>query len=199
MSETINKNEVIEFFDERAAGWDSDLVHNDAKIARILDAAGVTEGKSVLDVACGTGVLFPDYFARNVGRLVGADISPKMLEEAGRKFTDSRLELICGDVQEIAFAEPFDCVVIYNAFPHFPNPELLIEKMAAALKPGGSLTIAHGSGRAAIDAHHHGCASHVSLGLMEADKLAAIMGRHFDISSCVSEDDIYFVSGTKKV
>ena len=62
----IETKEVIKFFDRLAPGWDADMVRNDAIIGTILDNAGVTEGKVVLDVACGTGVLIPDYLKRRV-------------------------------------------------------------------------------------------------------------------------------------
>ena len=43
------------------------------------------------------------------------------------------------------------------------------------LKPGGTLTVAHGMSREKIDAHHHGTARHVSNGLMPAEELAEIL------------------------
>ena len=57
----INKNEVIEFFDRLAPSWDADMIRHDDVIDLILDNAGVKSDIRVLDVACGTGVLFPDY------------------------------------------------------------------------------------------------------------------------------------------
>ena len=62
----IETKEVIEFFDRLASGWDAEMVRSDEIIRIILDNAGVTAGKNVLDVACGTGVLIPDYLERNV-------------------------------------------------------------------------------------------------------------------------------------
>lgn len=57
--------------------------------------------------------------------------------------------------------------------------------------------MAHGSSRAAIDAHHHGAASHVSNGLMEADALAAIFAKHLRVKEILSTDEIYQVVGEK--
>ena len=57
----IDKEEVIAFFDRLAPGWDAGLVRNEEIIKQILDNAEISAGKSVLDVACGTGVLVPYY------------------------------------------------------------------------------------------------------------------------------------------
>ena len=54
------------------------MIRSAAIIGKILDGAGVAAGKDVLDVACGTGVLFPDYLQRQVGSLTAIDISPEM-------------------------------------------------------------------------------------------------------------------------
>ena len=60
----MDKKDVIEFFDGLAASWDAELVRSDEIIGIILDNGGIKEGVKVLDVACGTGVLIPDYLAR---------------------------------------------------------------------------------------------------------------------------------------
>jgi demethylmenaquinone methyltransferase/2-methoxy-6-polyprenyl-1,4-benzoquinol methylase len=193
----IETKEVIEFFDRLAPGWDADMVRNDAIINTILDNAAVTEGKDVLDVACGTGVLIPDYLKREVASVTGIDISPKMAEIARAKYPQPEVTILCGDVETTDFGKLFDCIVVYNAFPHFPDPERLIARLAERLKPGGSLTVAHGMSREKIDAHHHGTASHVSNGLMPADDLAAIFGKHLTVTTVISDERMYQVVGKK--
>ena len=173
----IETKDVVAFFDRLAPGWDAEMVRNEGIISTILDNAGVSEGTKVLDVACGTGVLIPDYLKRNVASVTGIDISPKMAELARAKFPQEQVTILCGDVEATAFEDPFDCVVVYNAFPHFPDPDRLIRKLSSLLKTGGTLTVAHGMSREKIDAHHHGAASHVSNGLMSAEDLAAIFGK----------------------
>ena len=194
----IETKEVIAFFDRLAPGWDAEMVRNDEKINTILDNAGVTAGKDVLDVACGTGVLIPDYLKRNVASVTGIDISPKMAEIARAKFPQPEVAILCGDVETTDFARQFDCVVVYNAFPHFPDPERLIARLAELLKPDGTLTVAHGMSREKIDAHHHGTASHVSNGLMPADDLVEIFGKHLSITTVISDERMYQVVGIKR-
>ena len=194
----IEKKDVIAFFDERAGDWDAGMVRSDEKIARILDNAGVRPGSRVLDVACGTGVLIADYLRRDVQSVTAVDISPEMIRVARSKYPQENVTFVCGDAETAELGAGFDAVVIYNAFPHFPSPDALIARLASLLVPGGRLTVAHGSSRAAIDAHHHGAASRVSNGLMEADALAAIFARYLRVTDVISTDEMYQVVGEKE-
>ena len=71
----MEKKDVAEFFDRCAPWWDSDLIRNEAVIQLILDNSGITGGMDVLDVACGTGVLFPDYLKRGVESVTGIRVA----------------------------------------------------------------------------------------------------------------------------
>lgn len=117
----------------------------EAIIDKILDNAGVKAGSRVLDVACGTGVLIPDYLKREVASVTGVDISPEMIKIAVETHKAENIHFICGDVEELNFGEAFDAIVIYNAFPHFPDAERLIARLSNALAPGGILTAARPS------------------------------------------------------
>ena len=192
----MNKQDVIHFFDHLASHWDADLIRHDDVIDIILDNAEVRPGISVLDVACGTGVLFPDYLKREVGSITAIDISPEMAKIAAGKFP-GQVEVLCGDVETTDFGKKFDCIVVYNAFPHFPDPENLIRVLSGLLNPGGTLTVAHGMSRAAIDHHHEGAASKVSVGLMHEDQLAEIFSAYLTVTAKISTDQMYQVTGRK--
>lgn len=195
----MQKSDVIEFFDRCAPNWDADMIKNDAIIGKILDHAEVGEGMAVLDVACGTGVLFPYYLERGVASVTGIDISPEMAKIAAGKYADEpKIQVICGDVEDTKFEGKFDRIVVYNAFPHFPDPRQLIAKLASLLKDGGRLTIAHGASRESIDDHHKGSASKVSNGLMSADSLKALFDPHFEVEVMISNSRMYQVSGVKR-
>ena len=191
----MNKNDVIAFFDRLAPQWDADMIKSDAIIHKILDNAKVCPGARVLDVACGTGVMIPYYLERNVASVTAIDISPEMARIAAEKFPQENVEVLCGDVETAQFPEYFDCIVIYNAFPHFPEPEQLIRRLSGLLKPGGTLTVAHGMSRAHIDAHHQGAASRVSIGLMHEDALAAIFRKYLHLTTKLSNNTMYQISG----
>ena len=195
----MNKRDIIEFFDRCAPNWDADMIKSDAIIGKILDNAEVSAGMDILDVACGTGVMFDYYLDRNVASVTGIDISPEMARIAARKYADeNRVEVICADVEEAKFDRKFDRIVVYNAFPHFPKPKRLIKNLAGLLKEDGRLTIAHGMSREAIDNHHSGAASKVSNGLMAAESLKRIFDAHFDVEVMISNRHMYQVSGVKR-
>ena len=193
----IDTKDVIEFFDRLAPGWDGGMVRDEAVIAAILDAANVAPGAHVLDVACGTGVLIPDYLGRGAASVTAIDVSPQMIRIAREKFAgEDRVRFLCGDAQEWDFGRRFDCILIYNAFPHFSQPEKLFKNLSRQLRPGGRLTVAHGMSRERINAHHSGGAQHVSYGLMSAKDLAALMAPFVAVDQVLSDDSMYLVSGT---
>ena len=195
----MEKQDIIEFFDRCAPTWDAEMIKSDVKIGKILDNAEVGAGMDILDVACGTGVMFDYYLKRDVASVTGIDISPEMAKIATEKYAaEEKVQVICGDVEEHAFARKFDRIVVYNAFPHFPYPKRLIKILAGLLKEDGRLTVAHGMSREAIDGHHSGAASKVSNGLMSAESLKRIFDAHFDVEVVVSSRHMYQVSGVKR-
>ena len=192
----MEKKDIIEFFDRCAATWDADMIKSDVIIGKILDNAEVGPGMDVLDVACGTGVMFDYYLQRDVTSVTGIDISPEMAKIAKEKYAaEPRVQVLCGDVEEYAFDRKFDRIVVYNAFPY---PKRLIKILAGLLKEDGRLTVAHGMSREAIDGHHSGAASKVSNGLMSADSLKKIFDAHFDVEVVISNRHMYQVSGVKR-
>ena len=194
----MNKKEIRAFFDRAAPDWDSHLVVDNEKINFILNKAGIAENCTVLDVACGTGVLFPHYLHRNVSHVTGVDISPNMTRIAAAKNRDIRVEVICADIETLPVHRRCDCCVVYNAFPHFPHPQALIACLASWVTPGGRLTVAHSMSLAALKKHHEGPAEHVCREMLEAHELAKLFAPWFAVDCAVSDDEKYVVSGVRK-
>lgn len=192
----MEQQDVIRFFDRCAPSWDVGLVRNEAVISTILDNAGVRAGVDVLDVACGTGVLFPDYLQRGVASLTAIDISPEMVKIAQQKFP--KVRVLCGDVEQTEFDRCFDVIMIYNAFPHFPDPARLIGRLARWVKPGGRLSVAHGMSREKLLRHHSDTASRVSVDLLEENELAALFAPYFDVDTVISDERMYQVAGRRR-
>ena len=191
----MDRNEIIAFFDRLADNWDEGNLRNEEVIAEILQKGGIGKGKKVLDVACGTGVLFPDYI-RLGADVVGIDISENMVKKAREKFPD--IQVYCGDASSFEFENDFDAVMIYNAFPHFIDAEKLIENLFLALKTSGRLTVAHGLSEKELEECHSGSAKNISVPLVKKEVLAEIMTPWFEVDVLISDDRMYMVSGVKK-
>lgn len=192
----MDKKDVISFFDKYASTWDKNMQRNEAVISKILDIAEIEKGKSVLDVACGTGVLLADYFKREVSYVTAVDISPEMAKIAAEKFPKAKV--ICADAQNYNFESDFDCIVIYNAFPHFTDENKLFENLSKHLKHGARLTVAHGASRERIIKCHEGAAKSISKVLVTAQELKEKMDEYVSVDNIISDEEMYLVSGIKK-
>lgn len=192
----MNKDTIKEFFNGFAPRWDNEPIADIEIINTILDNAKICENIDVLDVGCGTGVMFPFYLERNVNSITAIDLSPEMVKIAKSKFPQA--DVICDDAENIIFDKQFDVVMIYNAFPHFPKPEKLIENLSKALKSGGRISIAHGMSKKELDEIHMKSAGRVSNILPESDELAEILKPYFNVDIKISSEKMYQVTGTKK-
>ena len=192
----MNKDTIKEFFNGFASTWDNEPIADIKIINTILDNANVCENIDVLDIGCGTGVMFPFYMERNTKSITAVDLSPEMVKIAKGKFPQA--DVICGDAENIALDKQFDVIMIYNAFPHFPSPEKLIENLSKAIKSGGRISIAHGLSKKELDEIHMKSAGYVSNILPECDELAEMLKPYFNVDIKISNDKMYQVSGTKR-
>lgn len=191
----MDKKEIIAFFDKLASDWDDYNIRNEEVIAEILSKGGLKDGAEVLDVACGTGVLFPDYLKAGAV-ITGVDISENMVKTAREKFPETHV--ICADATDFQFDKKFDVIMIYNAFPHFDEPQKLIKNLAQALKPNGRFSIAHGISEKELTECHSGSAKNVSVPLVKKEVLAEMLKPYLDVDTMISDDRMYMVSGVKR-
>jgi SAM-dependent methyltransferase len=113
---------------------------------RMLDAAGVTTGSRVLDVAAGAGGQSLAA-ARRVGpsgHVLATDISPAILEYAAKAAADAGLLNVTTrelDGEDLAVeAGAFDAVISRVGLIYFPDQQQALAGMRAALRPGGRLS-----------------------------------------------------------
>ena len=147
-----------EYFDSYAHKWDQ-ICHTDTedKLKKLIRSLRLKKGSQVLDLGCGTGVLFPHILKSigDKGRLFGLDFSPKMLMEAKRKSQNKNIILICAPAEKLPFIpESFDYVIAFASFPHFENKAKALKEISRVLKKGGKLFIAHLLGRKELKEHH---------------------------------------------
>ena len=194
----MDKNKIKEFFNNWASRWDDDMIKNDVIMNIILDNAKVSEGKNILDVACGTGVMIDYYLERKVNSVTGVDFSEKMCEIASEKYhNNNKVIIICEDIEKYTSDIKYDAIIVYNSFPHFSNAEGLISHLSNLLKKDGILTIAHGMSREVINSHHSNVSMDIKTDLLEAQELADVFSKYLEVTTIISNENMYQVAGRK--
>ena len=193
----IDKNKVRDFFDSLANQWDEGTNINEEIKDKIFANAKIEKGNCVLDVACGTGVLIPHYFDAGVSFVTAIDLSPEMVRIASEKYHSEKTKFICGDATVHRFTKKYDNVVIYNAFPHFGDPDKLIANLSSCLKQGGYFTIAHSMSREKINMHHENIDTDLFVDLPTIDELSIMVGKHLRVTTTVSDEKMYQIVAEK--
>ena len=120
-------------------------IRNREALNRIVEISGAGPEDSVLDVACGPGLLVC-AFARVVRHATGIDLTPAMLEQARelekqRVLSNVTWEL--GDVLPLPFDDgSFSIVSARFAFHHFLDPLAVLKEMRRVCKMGGRIVVA---------------------------------------------------------
>ena len=100
-----------------------------------------SSGLDILDVGTGTGY-FAILLSRKGHRLTGIDLTPAMIEEAGRLAADSGAapRLLVMDAQATTFDDgSFDAVITRNLTWTLPDPAKAYREWFRILRPGGVL------------------------------------------------------------
>ncbi len=186
-----------EYFDNIAPNWDNFSVNNPEGVKTVISLGNIEENNKVLDIACGTGVLFNGILAKKPSSLWGIDLSAKMLDEAAKKHDDSRISLWAGDFNSFDQYD-FDRAFVYRAYPHFPDKEAFAKKLCSLLNTGGRFIIAHNESRHAVNHRHSGGAAHISDILAPVAEESLYFKDLFNIDITADTDYLYIISGTKK-
>lgn len=190
-------DKMKDFFNNLAEDWDNHSKGDPEKMERIFNTAELKDNSKILDIACGTGVLEEFLLKHNPHSILAVDLSEKMIEKAKSKYKDPKITFLCENVFNLK-NEKFDFIIVYNAFPHFLEPEKFIEHISTLLNENGQFVICHGMGRKHLNDHHKRTANEISLGLKPASEVAELISPHFNIKSVIEEEHIYIVYGTKK-
>ncbi|HVZ82882.1 MAG TPA: methyltransferase domain-containing protein [Terracidiphilus sp.] len=117
----------------------------DALLALMAGCAALPPESTLLDVACGPGIV-SCFFANRVRHVTGLDTVPAMLERA-RHFQQEKqltnLDWVHGQSDALPFADAsFDCVVSRFALHHFLDPLAALREMKRVCRRGGTVLIA---------------------------------------------------------
>ena len=187
---------IAEYFDSLAESWDSQAQHSQTGINAMLTLADLQAGIRILDAGCGTGVL-EDYLTPfHPSQVTGVDVSERMIQVAMKKHPESRY--ICADILEYECEQPFQTVLIYNAFPYFLKRSPVLAKTAECLESGGRLMIFHNQSREEMNAHHATMPEGLSMVLPSAHTLAGMLEDRYNVDIVVDTPQFYAVSGIKR-
>ena len=122
-----------------------DYAEDHADGVRMIEVHLKQTGRSsfrVLEVGSGT---HPHLAWLEYCDVVALDINSSLLEFGSLYFGDGflhRLAFICADAMNVPFREnSFDVIVMFSTLHHFPEPEILLARLAKLLRPGGLIAV----------------------------------------------------------
>jgi len=139
-------NEVAPRYHKR---WASVSIGPFQSTAKLIELVDINKGDTVLDLACGTGVVTKKIRNKvgNLGYVVGADTSITAIKIA-KKWNERKtnLDFVNIDAEKFSFLKKFDIVTCQYALFFFPNAQKALKNMRNSLKKSGKIGISvHGS------------------------------------------------------
>jgi len=144
------------YFDKQASIWKHNYPPDVLNRAyEILCSLGIKKGERILDLGCGSGVLFPtfDELTGDMGTVSGLDFSLEMLKAVHDESV--KAVRICAEASNIPIADSsFDRVIAFASFPHFIDKKSVCTETNRVLKPGGQFHVIHLSSSKQLRLHH---------------------------------------------
>lgn len=113
---------------------------NPLRLGYITESAEGLEGKKILDVGCGGGILSESMAAKGA-QVTGIDLGDKALKVAKLHLLESghQVEYRKITVESLAKEQPqhYDIVTCMEMLEHVPDPMSVINSCAQLVKPGG--------------------------------------------------------------
>lgn len=119
---------------------------HEALAGRVIrdEAFDVRGCRCILDAGCGNG-RYSRFLLRRAApeaRVVGFDLSQRMLRRARRRVRSARASFLAADLTRLPFADgTFDAAVCGWVLEHLPDPRPGLRELARVLKIGGRLLL----------------------------------------------------------
>ena len=141
-----HEDRVRDEFTRQAETFSASAAITDAALTqRFVTALGEAVSGSVLDVACGPGILSA-AIAKAARDVVAFDLTPQMLKKAAQRCSEAGVDNVTfreGSAAALPFANAaFDAAVTRLSVHHFDRPSRVFEEIFRVLRPGGSFVIA---------------------------------------------------------
>lgn len=121
-------------------GESEQRIHAD-HMARYQFAKRYVHGKSVLDIACGTGYAAPIILGAGARSYTGGDIQQHLVDYARKIYRIENANFCLLDITKIQFEEEFDVITCFETIEHVNEYEITLNNLHRALRPGGILLI----------------------------------------------------------
>jgi SAM-dependent methyltransferase len=143
--ETGHETLILDQFTRQAAPFGSAApIADAAALQMVVDAADAGPGDTVLDIACGPGLVVC-AFAPHVREATGIDLTPAMLDRARRLAAEKGLSNVVwqqGDVTALPYGDAsFTIVVTRFSFHHFLDPAAVLREMVRVCAPGRHIVV----------------------------------------------------------
>ncbi len=108
-------------------------------LSLILETFAPVEGRRILDIGCGPGVLAKSLAAQGAA-VTGIDPGEAAIRAASDRVPAARFEQ--GSAEALPFPDAsFDGAVILNALHHVPNPRAALDEAARVVGPGKPIVV----------------------------------------------------------
>lgn len=136
---------ILEQFTRQAVPFaTAPAIKDEAALRLVVDFSGAAPADTVLDVACGPG-LVACAFAKVAKHVTGIDLTPAMLDRARALQREQGLTNMTweqGDVLPLPYRDgAFTLVVSRFAFHHLLDPGAVLQEMARVCAPGGTVMV----------------------------------------------------------
>lgn len=145
-TQNVDQHEISKFEQMASRWWDKEgdfkPLHdiNPLRLNFILEHSQGLDGKKVLDIGCGGGIL-SESMARKGAQVTGIDMGEMPLEVAKLHLLESKLEVNYQRITAEEFAEEnagaFDVVTCLEMLEHVPDPSSVIKACRKLVKPDG--------------------------------------------------------------
>ena len=122
----------------------AELPGHSQSMQMLVDLSGVSASDTVLDVACGPGLVACE-FALHAQHVTGIDLTPRMIEQAEERQLAKGLTNLSwqlGDALPLPFLDAsFSIVLTRYSFHHFLDPKAVLAEMTRVCRPGGRVLV----------------------------------------------------------
>jgi ubiquinone/menaquinone biosynthesis C-methylase UbiE len=137
------KRRLMRRYDQSARAYDNQYrQEQEAKITAATDNMAATSESVILDVGCGTGLLF-SHVVKKAQLIVGTDISRALLTGAKKKAkTHRNVMLVQSDFDNLPFRdEDFDFIFAVTVVQNAPSPQVTLNEVRRISKSNAKIIV----------------------------------------------------------